>query len=121
MDRPIKPPPFAIGTRLRYLGDPERKTMYGCMSCKKRIHEDVFIDCFPPKVTIEEHRPGRRGTGKHIWDKEEGYWYDDQGEPVFDTTSDAYCLYFIVCPKCGGRQYGPIVDDENKDRWEVIR
>jgi hypothetical protein len=120
MDRLPKDPPFAIGTKLRYKGEFSRRSGYGCNPCRQ-AGKRVFVECRPENdtVTVAEHRPGHQGTLRQILDDQgETQYYDDTGEVIRDTTRDGYCLFHIVCPECGAKQFGPIIDDESKDEWE---
>lgn len=119
MDRLPKKPPFPIGTRLRYIG-PDRGGAYGCMKCHAKDGEHHWVKTSEPgmEIVIVEYRLGRQGTLRHCRDDDGPMYWEDTGKPILDETRDGYCLYQISCLECGSKQYGPIIDHENKKNWE---
>jgi hypothetical protein len=122
MDRLPNKPRFAIGTRLRYIGDTISR--YGCNDCaRKSSVAESWVECRRPglEVTIVEHRLGRQGTLRPARDEDGPMYYEDTGEPILDTTSDGYCLYQVACPRCGKKMYGPIVGHDNEHEWKEVK
>ena len=82
MDRIPQPAPFAIGARVRYTGD------------LRLYHQPTDTTPFFAAGSIGSVvrvSAGRRGTLRHLRD-EDGYMYDDGGEPIRDTTRDGYSV-----------------------------
>lgn len=103
MDRKPKAPPFPVGAQLRYTGD--RRVWYEIDGQRIPLIEPGMI------VLIDETRPGRRGTLRQLHDEDE----DDNGEPILDTTRDAYSVYVNVS---GQRR---IIWPADAHEWELVR
>lgn len=106
MDRFPKAPPFAVGTRIRYIGT---RTCYADLSLSQMT--------FGPGMEFEitEVREGKRGTLRHLRDADGPMYYDDTGEPIRDETRDGYSCY--TTPS-GLRS---LVDASTAHEWEVVR
>lgn len=117
MDRLPKNPPFAIGTRLRYVGTHESYTFH--IDAKTQERTKVAL-CVPGMiVTVDKVVPGRRGTLRHLTDFD-GPMYDDCGEPVLDNTQDGYSVYHVEAFQNGVKQGRCIFPDGSKD-WQRVR
>jgi hypothetical protein len=104
-----KPAPFPVGTRLRYRGD-------------RRISsavDGVTVTILAPgiEMTVSSTREGRQGTGRQLRD-EDGPMYDDDGEPICDTSRDGYS---VVHPDGHDERFGRAIDPETARQWEVVR
>lgn len=107
------PPPFALGTRLRYLGTRHVRANH---------NGGPMVDVIAPgiEVTIVEVNRGRPGTGQHLKDEDGPMFYDDaQTEPIFDETKDGYSVYRVDVP---GMERGPgrAIHVDTKHEWEII-
>jgi hypothetical protein len=98
MDREPKPAPYAVGTRLRYVGTLEA------------FRDPAGTDrIFGPGMEgeVSEVRPGRRGTMRDISDPE----IDD--EPIYDTTRDGYSVVYI-------NSFGRAIYPGESNEWEKV-
>lgn len=120
MDRPPKPAPFAVGTRLRYVGTHESYTYD--INPKTREKREVPLQVPGMVVTVAEVRPGRRGTLRPCRDENGPMYYEDTGEPILDDTDDGYSVYFVDAWQ-NGRKQGRCIhpDRESILEWEVVR
>lgn len=113
-----KPPPFKVGTRLRYRG--ERRAYVGAVPNPRDIgkHPEDWQMCIGPglEVTIIRVEVGHQGTGRHLRD-EDGPMYDDEGEPYLDETRDGYSVYEVPTHN---RMGGRCIDHKSKRDWEVL-
>ncbi len=106
MDRPPLPPPFDVGTRLRYVGTRE---------CYFVAPDESRIPYIAPglEVTVCSKRMGRRGTLQPLPGIE--CWEEDM---LLDTTRDGYSTYDVEVP--GDRTHGRIIWPADAHEWEVI-
>jgi hypothetical protein len=121
MDRAPKPAPFAVGTRLKYVGKHESYTYD--INPKTREKREVPLQVPGMIVTVNEVRPGRRGTLRHCREHDGSlmYW-DDTGEPILDETDDGYSVYFVEAWQNGSKQGRCIhADAESVAEWEVVK
>lgn len=104
------PPPFAVGTRVRYKGtksikigdtDPTRPNLGEPLTWLALIEPGM-------EVTITEAKLGRRGTGKLI----------DPDDDIIDCTDDGYSVYRVQGKhRTDGRIIWP---GEDAAQWEVL-
>jgi hypothetical protein len=104
-DRKPKPPPFSVGTRLRYVGTDRAGVV------------DADGNAVPYKelgleVTVKRTKPGRQGTLRQI----PGEW--DNDEPPLDTTTDGYSVYEVEVP--GREPFGRIIWPDSAHEWERL-
>jgi hypothetical protein len=119
MDRLPKPAPFPVGTKLRYVGKYESYTYD--IDPKTREKREVPLKVAGLIVTIEEVRPGIRGTLRHMRDEDGPLYYDDTGEPILDETHDGYSVYYVDAWQSGKRQGRCIFPDaESLSEWELV-
>lgn len=111
MDRAPKKPPFAVGTRLRYLG---RDRSWAEVDGK-------HISIIEPgmEVVVEEVDAGRRGTLRQLRDADGPMTWEDTGDPILDETRDGYSVYHLRLPEPYGDQGRCILQETAKD-WEVV-
>jgi YD repeat-containing protein len=114
MDREPKKPPFAVGTRLKYIG-PERG---GSIVCRETGEHVPYI-AVGFEAVIEEVFAGKRGTLVHLRD-EEGLMYDSDGEPIRHTTRDGYSVYNVRNSK-GKKVGGRCIDPDDTGNWQVMK
>lgn len=117
MDRPPKPAPFKVGTRLRYCGKTESYTY----DIRNGYENKVVVPlCVPGmEVVIAEVRPGRRGTMIHMRDSDGPMYYDDSGDPILDETKDGYSVYYVEAYQSGKKQ-GRCIHRESANEWEKV-
>lgn len=99
MDRQPLPPPYSVGTRLRYTG-----------TGRSWADAEMQVPLQWPgmEVVIVETKPGHRGSLRLIE-------IDDlTGEEIRDTTRDAYSVY--LNPRGDGR----VIRPDNADEWEPL-
>jgi len=84
MDRPPRPAPYPVGTRVRYTGI---LTLYRSAEDKTPIFTTGM------EFTVSEIRPGRRGTLRQLTedDGSPAFW-EDTGEPILDETRDGWSV-----------------------------
>lgn len=99
--RPPRPAPFPVGARIRYVGATRSSYLQ-----RDDVKEIVRV------------RPGRRGTGRRLHDEDGPMFYDDTGEPILDTTKDAYSVWTYTDDT--GREQGRIVWPEHAGAWERV-
>jgi hypothetical protein len=118
MDRPPKPAPFKVGTRLRYRGTTESYTY----DIDAKTGERKMVPLLVPgmEVVISEAKPGYQGTLRHLRDSDGPLYYEDTGEPILDTTRDGYSVYHVHAWQ-GGVQQGRVIDRTNAQEWERIK
>lgn len=105
------PPPFPIGTRVRYLGRHEVSTQIdGGPSTLIKYHGMV--------ATIARVVAGRRGTGRQLRDEDGPMFYEDDSEPILDTTRDGYSVYVVLDKN--GREHGRAIQHDTKHEWEIV-
>lgn len=99
MDRKPLPPPFQIGSRVRYVGS-------------RRVYADS--DGNRPllvagmEFVIDSDHQGKRGTNEQIG------WDDIDDVPILDETSDGCCVY----TQADGQ--GRLIRPENAGEWEIV-
>jgi hypothetical protein len=120
VDREPKPAPFAVGTRLRYIGKHESYTYD--IDPKTRAKKEVPLQVPGMIVTVAEVRTGRRGTLRHLSDENGPMYYDDTGEPILDDTDNGYSVYFVEAWQ-NGRKQGRCIhpDAVSVTEWEVVK
>lgn len=104
MDRIPLPAPFGVGTKVRYLGEAQTFEEDGTPILARGM---IF--------TIEEVRPGRRGTLRPL-PYEDGD--EELDEPLLDTTRDAYSVYYET--RGSGRRSGRIIWPDRAHEWELV-
>lgn len=99
------PPPFPVGTRLRYVGAHTIGEYIGGYPRGERV------DVQAPGLLVEvvSVRPGRRGTGRLV------DLHDDE-EPFVDETSDGWS---VVKPVGELRVHGRCIGPDNRDDYEA--
>lgn len=106
------PPPFPVGTRLRCKGR-RHDLRYGrpgvvVRGDSDRYPEDwIVVYAKGLEVTVDEVRPGRRGTGRMVD-------LDDGEDPFPDATRDGYSVYHVE------GSHGRCIFAEDADDWEVL-
>lgn len=116
------PPPFPVGTRLRCL---EHHDAYvACVDRPREIKDHpedwVRVSGRGIEVTIDEVRPGRRGTGRQLRD-EDGLMFYDDGEPMLDETKDGYSVYHVVRGTSrAAKNSGRVIWPDSAHDWEVL-
>lgn len=108
------PPPFPVATRLRHIGTRRMSTS---------VNGGPEVDLIAPgmEVVIDEVKPGRRGTGRHLTDCDGLMYYDDEEtDPILDETKHGYCVYHINVPG-RDRPYGRIISHSSKHEWEIVK
>lgn len=105
-----KPPPFPVGTRLRYIGT--RRIGVGSSP------DTCTWVLFPGAVgTITKVNPGRRGTGRPCYDADGPMVWEDTGEPILDDTRDGYSVWVgDTDPRT--EHSGRCIDPDGLDEWE---
>lgn len=74
------------------------------------------------EVVIDHVVTGRRGTGRQLRDEDGPMFYEDDGEPMLDTTKDGYSVYYVVrgtgkAAKMSGRCISP----DAVHKWKVLK
>lgn len=105
MDRKPLPPPFPVGTQVRYVGT-GRSWIEAPDGSTVPVKESGMV------VTISKTKPGRRGTLCPL----PGEWDDD--EPPLDTTRDGYSVYEVVVPD--REPFGRIIWPDTAHEWERV-
>lgn len=114
LTREPKPPPFAVGTQVRYLGRDHIKTAYNAADTGTLVKYHGMV------VTIVRVVEGRRGTARQLRDEDGPMFYDDdEREPILDTTKDGYSVYEVVDHK--GRKHGRAIQHDALSEWEVVK
>lgn len=106
MDRKPLPPPFAKGTRVRYVGTRRSSVEAADGSLIPYMHPGLI-------VTVDRVHPGTRGTLMEL----PRDWDDD--EPPLDRTTDGYSTYTIPVP--GRKNFGRIIWPKDAAEWEVMK
>jgi hypothetical protein len=104
-DRAPLPPPYPVGTRLRYVG-----TRESWMTA--RDGSRVYTSRPGLVVEIVRVRLGTRGTLRPLG----GEW-DDTDEPILDETRDGGSVFDIACD---GNRHGHLILHEYAHEWEVV-
>jgi hypothetical protein len=119
-DREPMPAPFAVGTKLRFIGTTHSYTYD--IDPKTRAKREVPLQVPGMVVTVTEVRPGRRGTLRHCREYDGSLMYWDTGEPILDETDDGYSVYYVEAWQ-NGRKQGRCIhpDRESTLEWEVVR
>jgi hypothetical protein len=99
MDRAPLPPPFAVGTRLRYLG-----TAQSWADAEGKVK----LQWPGMETVVTEAKLGRRGTLR-LMEVDE-----DSGEEIRDETRDGYSVWTQT------NGHGRIIWPKDKHEWEVI-
>ncbi len=99
MDREPLPPPFAIGTRLRYIG-----TYRSFADAEGKVP----MQWPGMEVTVTQAKPGRRGTLRQLPEE------DGDTEPLYDTTRDGRSVWVQA------NGHGRIIWPANANEWEII-
>ncbi len=102
-DRDPRPAPFPVGLCLRYCGT---SRWYADAEGNRPLLEPGMI------VTVAETKRGRQGTLRQLRD-EDGPMFDDDGEPLLDTTRDGYSVWVQAN---GNRR---MIRPESASEWEV--
>jgi hypothetical protein len=109
-----KPPPFPIGARVRYIGT--RRIGVGDNP------QSVTWVLFPGATgSIVRTNPGRRGTGRPLFDEDGPMYWEDDGEPILDDTKDGYSVWVSdhdPRTQNSGRCIDP--DPLTLEEWELI-
>lgn len=102
------PPPFAVGTRVRYIGTRRAYTSrdFGSDGSSGRALIEPGME-----VEITGASPGRRGTGRPVGDP------DDDGYQAIDRTKDGHSVYLV---DDGTRIRGRIIWPTGAGEWEMI-
>ncbi len=116
------PPPFPVGTRLRCIEGHEIYVprVERAREIKDHPEDWTRVSGRGIEVTIDEVRPGHRGTGRQLRD-EDGPMCHDDGEPMLDETKDGYSVYHVV--RGEGRvakQSGRCIYSDSAHRWQVL-
>ena len=109
--RAPKAPPFAVGTKLRYIGKHVIHTAFGGGPGTMILGPGL-------EVVIDRVVAGRRGTGEPLRD-EDGPMVDDDGEPYIDKTKDGYSVYSIT-DATSRKRSGRCIHADSAHEWEVI-
>ena len=109
--RAPEPAPFAVGTKLRYIGKHIIHTAFGGSPGTMILGPGL-------EVVIDRVVAGRRGTGEPLRD-EDGPMVDDDGEPYIDKTKDGYSVYSITDATIRKRS-GRCIHADSAHEWEVI-
>lgn len=118
MDRKPKPAPFKVGQRVRYIGKGESYTYD--IDSKTNEMRTVPLQVPGMIVTIDKVVAGRQGTLCHIRDHDGPMYYEDTGEPILDTTHDAYNVYHVEAWQHGIKQ-GQCIDREYAKEWKKVK
>jgi hypothetical protein len=102
------PPPFEVGTRVRYQNT--RRATTGLGPDARALIEPGM------EVEIVRVVPGYQGTGRQLHD-EGGPMVDDNGEPIVDSTADGHSVYEI---DDGVRRRGRTINARDAPAWEVL-
>lgn len=110
MDRAPLPPPFPIGTRVRYIGKHEAWTVADD-GTKLPFTEPGLV------VTIVDTHPGRRGSLRPVLDEDGVPDVDDDGKAVLYRTMDGWSTYQVAH---AGKVYARrAIRAENAHEWEI--
>lgn len=99
------PPPFSVGTRVRYRGERRAYTTAEPGPDRRALIEPGM------EVEITGTSPGRRGTGRPVGEP------DEEGEQAIDRTRDGHSVYLV---DDGTRLRGRIIWPADAGEWEVI-
>jgi len=94
-----RPAPFAVGTRLRYLGTSDVSYSNDAGDMVRMLHPGI-------EVTIERTDYEHRGTGRRIDD-------DQDDGPIYDETRDHVSIYRI-------NGAGRCIDHDDAHSWQVL-
>lgn len=97
-------PPFSPGTRLKYVGTRRLSSTDGVV-----LLEPGMI------VLVDTTWPGRRGTGRKLFDEDGPIVFEDTGEPILDETKDGYSVWINALGQ------GRIIRREDRSEWEVVK
>lgn len=100
------PPPFPVGARVRYTGTRRTYVLTDSGAEVPTVEPGLT-------VTIEQAKPGRKGTGRPL----PGEW--DGEEPPIDETRDGYSVYRVPVP--GSEPYGRIIWPADAAEWERVQ
>ncbi len=103
VDRLPKPAAFPVGTVVEQVS--ERRSWW---VAKDGTH--VPSEAPGMRVTVDEVRPGRRGTLRQLDE-------DDAGDPILDTTRDGYSVWHA---EHKGERFGRIIWPERANEWRVV-
>lgn len=112
------PPPYPVGTRVRYVG--ERRLWRARVPHPRPLdsHPEDWCEFGPGfETTIVDVVPGHRGTGAHLRD-DDGPMYDDDGEPILDETSHGRSVYEVDTGI--GKVLRLCILHESAHEWEVV-
>jgi hypothetical protein len=109
-DREPAPPPFATGTRVRYVGPDVPAEDGGTAGPHAR--RDALVH--GAEYTVRHCWHGRRGDLTHLLDDfgEKLCWNDDESIPMLDTTTDAHSAL--------SGTYGHLLTAADAHEWEVV-
>lgn len=115
--RKPKAPPFKVGTKLRYIGTRHVTASFSATGPKAEILAPGMV------VTVERVELGRQGTGRQLRDEDGPMFYEDDGEPILDTTKDGYSVYSVPepSPMFPGHRHGRCILVKNKHEWQVVK
>jgi len=116
------PPPFSVGTQLRCIEGHEIYVPRVERARESADHPEDWarVSGRGVEVTIDEVRPGHRGTGRQLRD-EDGPMYHDEGEPMLDETRDGYSVYHVVRGEGrAAKQSGRCIHPDGARRWQVL-
>jgi hypothetical protein len=116
------PPPFHVGTRLRCIDghDAYVPRVERARAIAEHPEDWARISGRGIEVTIDDVRPGHRGTGRQLRD-ESGPMHHDDGEPMLDATRDGYSVYHVVLGEGRlAKQSGRCIFPDSVHRWQVL-
>jgi len=126
--RPPKPPPFPVGTKLRCVadrGESYAPRVYSARDMATHPEDWIRISGKGIEVVIDTVKLGRRGTGRQLVDSDGPMFYDDaECEPIIDTTKDGYSVYHVTIPDLvlgKPAKHGRIIHYENRKDWKAIK
>ena len=112
MDRVPLPPPFPVGTKLRYVG--KRTSGYNAKDGSTVYWEKPGLE-----VVITDTRKGRQGTLSELYDfNAHEYIEDEHGDRMLDETVDGMSVYEVTVD---GRKFGRLIRHENAHEWEPVK
>lgn len=103
------PPPFPVGAVVKYLGRDHITTSFDS-------RPGTLVKFHGMIVTIARVVEGRRGTGTQLRDEDGPMFYEDDGEPILDSTRDGYSVY--VVKDATGREHGRVIQRDTMHEWE---
>ncbi len=101
-----KPPPFAVGARVRYVGSRR------ISSSKRGAPDGELVPVLYPglEVVIDKVNPGRQGTGAILVHASQ----TDDGEHLIDETTNGHSVWTNAVGQ------GRIIWPDAVDEWELI-